>query len=76
MLKKKAHQIMNRKLASASADTTIEQAATLLMKQSISCLSVLGEDKSLLGIVTWKDILTLFLQSPNSSSASRQSTAV
>jgi acetoin utilization protein AcuB len=75
-LKKKGHQIMSLKLVPASADTTVEQAATLLIERSISCLPILGEDKSLLGIVTWKDILRLFIQSVNSSGPSRHSAGI
>ncbi|HUT73083.1 MAG TPA: CBS domain-containing protein [Desulfatiglandales bacterium] len=66
-LNKKAHQIMSRKLISASPTTTVKDAATLLMKHSISCLPVLAEDKWLVGIVTWKDILKFFLQSLGSA---------
>ena len=62
-LNKKAHQIMSRKLISASATSTIREAALLLMEHSISCLPILAQDKSLVGIVTWKDILRFFLES-------------
>ena len=65
-LNKKAHQIMSRELISASPGTTVKDAAMLLMENSISCLPVLAEDKSLVGIVTWKDILKFFLQSLSS----------
>jgi len=63
-LNKKAHQIMSRKLISASPTTTVKEAAMLLMEHSISCVPVLAEDKLLVGIVTWKDILRFFLKNP------------
>lgn len=75
-LKKKAHQIMSRKLVSASPLTTVKEAAMLLMEHSISCLPILGENNSLLGIVTWKDILRFFLEGCGSVAPSRQSPAM
>lgn len=56
-LKRKAHQIMSRRLVSASPEDAVKEAARLMMDHSISCLPVLDEKKSLVGIVTWKDIL-------------------
>jgi acetoin utilization protein AcuB len=66
-LNKKAHQIMSRKLISASPTTTVKDAAMLLMEHSISCVPVLAEDKLLVGIVTWKDILSFFLKNTDSA---------
>ena len=68
-LNKKAHQIMSRELISASPTTTVKNATMMLMEHSISCLPVLAEGKSLVGIVTWKDILKLFLQNLGSAAA-------
>jgi acetoin utilization protein AcuB len=56
-LRKKAHQIMSRRLISASPETTLHQAARLMIDNAISCLPVLEKSKTLVGIVTWKDIL-------------------
>ena len=36
------------------------------MEHSISCLPVLDENGSMMGIVTWKDILTFFVKNLNS----------
>ena len=74
-LNKKAHQIMSRKLISASPTTTVKDAAMLLMQHSISCLPVLAEGKSLLGIVTWRDILMFFLENPGSASPGSRATS-
>ena len=57
ILKKKAHQIMTRKLRFVAPTATVKNAAAMFVKYSISCLPVLTENKSLAGIVTWKDIL-------------------
>jgi acetoin utilization protein AcuB len=56
-LKKKAHQIMTRKLQFADPTATVKNAAAMFVKYSISCLPVVTENKALAGIVTWKDIL-------------------
>ena len=61
-LNKKAHQIMSRKLISTSPTTTVKDAPMLLMEHPISCLPILAEDKSLVGIVTWKDMLKFCLE--------------
>ena len=56
-LNKKTHQVMSRQRITASPEDSIEQAAALLLENRISCLPVISEDQSLVGIVTWKDIL-------------------
>ncbi len=56
-LNKKTHQVMSRQPITASPEDSIEQAAVLLLENRISCLPVISEDQSLVGIVTWKDIL-------------------
>jgi acetoin utilization protein AcuB len=56
-LKKKAHQVMSRHLIYASPETTVLGGAQMMIEHSISCLPILDRDKSLLGIVTWKDML-------------------
>lgn len=57
ILKKKAHQIMSRKLISIDKDTSIEVAAKKLLENNISCLPVISPKGEVEGIVTWKDIL-------------------
>ena len=56
-LNKKTHQVMSRQPITASPEDSIERAAALLLENRISCLPVISEDQSLVGIVTWKDIL-------------------
>ena len=56
-LNKRAHQIMTRKPIVATPDTTIEQAAALILEHRISCLPVVDEQSHPVGIVTWRDIL-------------------
>lgn len=56
-LKKKAYQIMTRKPLTVTRETTVEDAARLLLTNGISCLPVISPDGHVEGIVTWKDIL-------------------
>lgn len=56
-LNKKTHQVMSHRPITASPEDSIEQAAALLLENHISCLPVISEDRTLAGIVTWKDIL-------------------
>ena len=63
-LTRKAHQIMTRQLVTASPEDTIEDAAGLLLKNRISCLPIITDDRVLAGIVTWKDILKNLMDRP------------
>ena len=56
-LTRKAHQIMSHQPIFASPKDSIEKAAELFLEHDISCLPVVSEDRALVGIVTWKDIL-------------------
>ncbi len=56
-LKKRVHQIMSRKLITASRDNTVSEAAKLMLNNRISCLPVVRTDKTVDGIVTWRDIM-------------------
>lgn len=60
-LKKRAHQIMTRNPVTVYAETSIENAADLLLKKNISCLPVISSQGDVVGIVTWKDILQFYL---------------
>ena len=56
-LKKRVHQIMSHKPITASKDHTIRDAAVMMLNKKISCLPIVGSDRTIEGIVTWKDIL-------------------
>ena len=56
-LKKRAHQVMTRKLVSTTPDTNIVEAIGLMLDSLVSCLPVLDERGGCAGIVTWRDIL-------------------
>lgn len=60
-LNKRVHQIMTRKLITVSRDTSARQAARIFIERNVSCLPVVAEDRKILGILTWKDILKAVL---------------
>jgi len=61
ILNRKAHQIMTRKPITVSKDTRIEAAASLLLKNNISCLPVTSPEGKINGVVTWKDVLRFYV---------------
>ncbi|MBN1567949.1 MAG: CBS domain-containing protein [Acidobacteria bacterium] len=56
-LKKRIHQLMSYRPITASRDQTIREAAALMLGNEISCLPIVRTDRTVEGIVTWKDIL-------------------
>jgi len=56
-LDKRMHQVMTREPVTADRDMSIEEAADMFVKNSISCLPVLSPDGDIIGIITWRDIL-------------------
>ncbi len=56
-LSKRVHQVMTSQIVTVTVTTTLREAAELMMKSGISCLPVVTADNSLLGLITWKDIL-------------------
>jgi acetoin utilization protein AcuB len=60
-MNRKAHQIMTRTLVTATPETSIEDAARLLVQNGVSCLPVVAVDGSLAGILSWKDLFKAFV---------------
>ncbi len=60
-LKKKAHQIMSRKPITVGTDTLVKDAASIMLKNNISCLPVVSPSESIAGILSWKDILKFYI---------------
>jgi acetoin utilization protein AcuB len=56
-LSKRVHQIMSHHLITARVTTTFQEAAELMIKEGVSCLPVISADGTLLGLITWKDLL-------------------
>ncbi len=59
---RKAHQIMSREVITVNAETSIKEAAGILLQNDISCLPVISSQGVLEGIVTWKDILKFLIK--------------
>ena len=60
-LKKRAHQVMSRKIVSISKSVGVEKAAQLLLTEDISCLPVLSESGGVEGILTRHDLLNYYV---------------
>jgi acetoin utilization protein AcuB len=54
---RKVHQVMVSPVITIYQSHSVKQAAALLLQHNISCLPVVDEQKHLLGVVSWKDIL-------------------
>ncbi len=61
-LKKHAHQIMSRQVDTVTPATECNIAVQKMLDADISCLPVIGEDRTILGVVTWKDFLKNYLK--------------
>lgn len=66
-LEKRAHQIMSHYPVTVQKSCPIQKAAKLMLDRRVSCLPVIMPDGNLEGVVTWKDLFTAFLQSPDST---------
>ena len=62
LLNRKVHQIMTRKPVTAKKNTSVEDAARLLLDNKISCLPVTTSEREILGVVTLKDILKFYVK--------------
>jgi acetoin utilization protein AcuB len=61
-LTKKAHQIMTRNPITVEPDVPVENAASIMLNKNISCLPVVSSSGDIEGILSWKDILTFYIQ--------------
>lgn len=60
---RKVRHVMTTPVISVSQDCAVLTAAKLLLDRNISCLPVVDDQQRLIGIVSWKDILRLVVQS-------------
>jgi len=56
-LKKRVHQIMSRKPVTIGPTETVAAAAEKMLAQRVSCLPVVRDDGTLLGIITIRDLV-------------------
>jgi acetoin utilization protein AcuB len=56
-LSKRVHQIMSRKPVTLRADADVNEAIRLFLAHPISCIPIVDNAFSAVGIVSWRDIL-------------------
>lgn len=56
-LRKRAHQIMSRKLVTVAPGASVAAAVRLLVGRRLSCLPVCESEDRLLGLLSWRDLL-------------------
>ncbi|GDY28183.1 CBS domain-containing protein [Agarivorans sp. Toyoura001] len=60
-LTQRVHHVMTREPLCSTPTTGVRDAGQLLVDKSISCLPVIDEANKLLGLVTWRDVLSVLL---------------
>ena len=60
-LKKRAHQVMTPQPYTILPGADVQAAGEMLLALDVSALPVVDTDGSLIGIVTWRDVLTYFV---------------
>lgn len=53
------HKIMSRNLITLGPENTLEDVITTFKKHKISCIPIILENKEVVGIVTWRDLLNI-----------------
>ncbi len=64
-LKKRAHQIMTRSPITLRPDASLADAIQLLLSHRVSCIPIVDESFSVVGIVSWRDVLRSLPGSPD-----------
>ena len=57
LLNKKVNLIMSHNLLTAKEDFSIHQAVVMFYEHHISCLPVIDDNNTPIGIITWRDII-------------------
>jgi acetoin utilization protein AcuB len=61
ILNKRVHQFMTHNPVTVTKQTSVKDAAGLLLKHNISCLPVVSPRGEVEGVVTWRDILRRYI---------------
>jgi len=56
-LNKKVHQILNRELTTLTADASVFDAIDIFNDSHISCIPIVDENSTPVGVLTWRDIM-------------------
>jgi CBS domain-containing protein len=67
----RVRDIMVRDVLTATPETTLREAAQLLLKQRFGCLPVVNANNVLVGIITGSDFVKLIATAPDASGAER-----
>ncbi|MFB0515605.1 MAG: CBS domain-containing protein [Candidatus Neomarinimicrobiota bacterium] len=62
ILSRRAHQICSRRPITATRETSVADAARILLDNNVSCLPVISREGGIEGIVTWKDIFKTYFK--------------
>jgi len=60
-MEKRAHQIMSHNPITVLKSCPIEKAARMMLEWGVTCLPVTNADRTVEGILTWKDLFKVFL---------------
>jgi acetoin utilization protein AcuB len=56
-LNKKVHQIMHRRLVTVKEDVSVYDVVMCFHKSKVTCVPVIDDDGSAIGIISWKDVV-------------------
>lgn len=62
-LNKRVHQIMTRKPVTLPPHAAITDAANLLISRNISCIPIVDEQLTPVGIISWRDVMKALITS-------------
>jgi len=57
-LRRRAHQIMTRKLVCTAEDVSPREAMQIMLREHISCLPVVDGRRRCVGVVSWRDLMS------------------
>jgi len=57
-LNRAAHQVMTRQPIAVKAETPIEEVLGWFKRVDISCLPVINDDEQVIGIISWRDLIS------------------
>ncbi|ADZ89937.1 CBS domain-containing protein [Marinomonas mediterranea] len=57
-LNRAAHQVMTRQPITVKANAEVSDVVNWMLKVSISCVPVIDDDEAVIGIVTWRDLIS------------------
>ncbi len=63
LLKQTAGDIMSVDPVTVTQSSTIETASILLLEHNFSCLPVINDEGTIVGLLTWKDLLNYYIYS-------------